>query len=210
MMKNILLCAAMLSLTGCFSLTSSKIPPTTYALHPAPYSGQAEGAPATVVVITVPEPALPAGFETDKIALYLQNGRRLDYYSGARWPGFLDEVLQDIIVETGKLAIPGVIFDDGDIRLPARYKLAVSVSDFSPVYQNGPEDLPLLKAAMTFTLIKMPDNIVITRFTKRSEQLAAANTLTAITTGLEALLQAILAESFYDIAPLVRSAAKRI
>ena len=86
----------------------------------------------------------------------------------------------------------------------------MSVSDFSPVYQNGAEDLPLLKAAMTFTLIKMPDNIVITRFTKRSEQLAAANTLTAITTGLEALLQAILAESFYDIAPLVRSAAKRI
>lgn len=204
MNKYIFLFLATLSLSACFSLTSSQEPPVTYAIHAAPHPDQT-GPAIKAVVISVSEPDLPTGLETDKIALYMAGGRRLDYYSGARWPGTLGEVLQDLVVETGRFAIPGAIFDGGDLRIPAEYKLVMSVIDFAPFYQKGPEEIPLLKIAVNFTLMRLPENVVLARFTQKSEKVASANSLSAVTSGLESLLHAILADCFGRIAETIDS-----
>jgi len=51
------------------------------------------------VMIVVPKPELPPGLDTERIALYLDQGHRLDYYADARWSARLDELLQNFLIE---------------------------------------------------------------------------------------------------------------
>jgi len=198
-MTRILLFIPLLLLCGCLSLTSSEEPLTIYALHASRNPVAETVIAADPVVISIPDPVLPAGLKTDRIALYLDGGRRLDFYSGARWAAPLDEVLQDMIIDSGRGAIPHAIFDGGDVRLPARYRLVVSVVDFYPLYSGDAQGIPLLKVSLSFTVIQASDGTVLARFSQSAEAVARENSLTAITSGLEQLLQSALADSFVNI-----------
>jgi ABC-type uncharacterized transport system auxiliary subunit len=201
--KAFLFSAAML-LAGC-SMTSSAPPATTYALHPAAAAVSQNKASG---VFSVTEPTLPAGFETDQIALYLDNGRRLDYYAGARWAAPLDQVLQDVLVQSGRNALPGMVVDTPDLNIPTNYKLAVKVNEFAPVYAAGAESSPLLKVSMTFTLVRVPEQKVIADFRLEQSRQMETNSLTAITSGLEAMLQAILGEAYATLAKTMPQSPK--
>ena len=204
-MKKIQLAATILiliPLAACLSLTSKQPPPALYALHPGETAAAIPVAGSPVVEVA--EPQLPAGFDTDRIALQMQGGRRLDYYAGAKWPGPLDEALQDFIVESARQAWAGPLVDTPDLSVPAHYRLAVTVNDLQPVYAAGPESAPELRARLTFTLIALPEEKPVTSFTLKAAAPAASNDLSAVTGGLETLLRAILAEGLGRLAPMIQ------
>lgn len=207
MKKNITLALVLLLLTGCQGLTSTQKPVSIYSLR---YVGEVaeRSASSGSGIMVVSEPTLPSGMETDKIALYLDGGRRLDYYADARWPESLEDVLQDVMVQAGRQSLPHMVVDTPKLNVPANYRLAVKVLDFAPVYQASPDRAPMLKVAMNFTLIQLPSKKILTDFVLEGEQVAAGNDMASVTTGLENLLQGMLTESFEKIRTGVDRASK--
>ena len=199
MMKNSLMMAvAVVALAACSPLKSTAPVPLTYALHPDLTTPQTQSHSDGVLFVS--RPGLPAGFDTDRIALYMDGGRRIDYYAGARWAEALDIVLQDVLVRAGRHELPNMIIDSPDLNIPAQYKLAVKVNDFAPLYEQGASGLPLLRLSMTFTLVQMPRENVISDFTLQSEMRAGDNTVSAVAAGLEAMLKGVLPRAYANIA----------
>lgn len=201
--KSLVCGVALCLIAGCSSLlTSAEPPPAIYVLHPkleAKLAGRHDG------VLQVSRPAVPAGFDTDRIALYWDNGRRLDYYAGAKWPTRLDDLLQDFISRSARAALPGVSVITSDLDIPARNRLAVKVLEFQPVYTGKPGGTPVLYAALQFTLISLPDEKPLLDFTVADHRQTAGDDLTAITSGLEDLLQGLLTQGFEKVAPHLAS-----
>ncbi len=190
---------------GCASLQSNEPPPAIYVLHPRFTDNVSPSAPVTgSTIIEVPVPEVPAGFDSDRIALYWDQGRRLDYYAAAQWPSPLDRLLGDFIIRSGQQSLPGTTFVSPDLGLSARYRLAVKVTEFQPVYKGAPTGEPALYESVRFSLISLPDEKVAADFVVAEYGKSSSDDLTAITTGLESLLQSILAKGFSRIAPVVK------
>lgn len=189
--------ASLLALTACQGLTSTKKPVSIYNLR---YTASAPSTATAAGVLVVGEPALPAGMETDRIALYLEGGRRMDYYADVMWAESLEDVLQDVIVQAGRAALPNMVVDSPRLNIPGNYRLAVKVFEFAPVYDGASGSSPYLKVAVNFTLVELPEKNVVTDFTLESGQAATSNDLTAISGGLESLLQDILTKAFVKVA----------
>jgi ABC-type uncharacterized transport system auxiliary subunit len=181
-------------LAGCMPFASQPAP-TLYTLHAAPVR-QKTG--RIVHVISVPEPEVPAGFDSSRIALYLYNGRRLDYYAKAAWPEHLGKVLQDVIGQSAS-SVPGMMGVIPDEGLAASYNLLVKVNDFEAVYAAGPDNPPRLKVSMNFRLISPRSQKTALNITLSLESIAIANTQTAVISGLESLLREINARAFKKI-----------
>ena len=88
--------AAAMTLTACGSLFSSKEPaPSLYLLSVSPGQAGAEIA----ADLSILRPQVRSGLDTDRIAV-LYADRRLDYYAVARWSAPLDEVVQDLALQS--------------------------------------------------------------------------------------------------------------
>jgi ABC-type uncharacterized transport system auxiliary subunit len=186
-----------LFLSGCMPLTSSRPPPTIYVLHPPPAKERQETS-KIVNIISIPEPEVPNGFDTNKIALYLYNGRRLDYYANMAWPERLGKVLQDVIVQSAPF-VPGTVVMVPDTGGLASYDLFVKVNDFEPVYAATAESPPLLKVSMSFRLISRNTQRLLLNTRVSAEARAVNNTQTAVISGLESLLHDVSAKAFKKI-----------
>ncbi len=194
--------ACALLLNGCSSLLqSTEPPPAIYVLHPQTESKSQNSYSG---VMQVMPPDVPGGFDTDRIALYWNNGRRLDYYSGAKWPERLDSLLQDFIVRSARTAYPGMTVASPDMDLPSRYRLAVKVLEFQPVYAGQPSGIPTLHGALEFTLVSLPGEKPVADFTIGDSKPAASDDLAAITAGMESLMQSLLTQGFEHLGPLIR------
>lgn len=192
---------AALGMAGCSPLKSSVPAPLTYTLSPALSEPQTRDLPTGVLYVMAP--SLPSGFDTDRVALFMDGGRRIDYYAGARWAEPLERVLQNAMVRAGRHELPGMIVDTPDLSIPVHYKMAVKVNDFSPVYAGAPDQPPLLKLSMTFTLVSTPHEDVLMDFTLESSARAQDNSVSAVTAGLENLLQTILPRAYSNVADAV-------
>lgn len=204
-MKNTFLISglAVLLLSGCASklLQSNEPAASIYSLHEGRNIAAASvPANALTKIIEIQRPALPPGFDTARIGMYLENGRRIDYYSGARWASPLDEVLQEFTIQTARKTLPRAIVAAPGQSIDFDYRLQIKVNEFQPVYAAGPDQPPILMAGMTFTLLTMPDEKIVTSFTIDQQEVAQSNTLTHITAGLEHLLQSVEAQAFETIA----------
>lgn len=198
-----LLVAGALILPSCSLLQSSEPAPVIYTLQPSAERQAASpssnaGAP---VVVVVPKPLLPAGYETDQIALLLDNGRRLDYYSGARWAAALDDLIQENIVTSAHAKLPNQIVDTSDLSIPADYRLATTFSNFQPVYGASATSNPRLDIEMIVTLIALPEENVVRYFTLKQSVQAPNNNLTSITAALSMQLETMLSEALTRIQP---------
>ena len=199
-----------LALTGCLSLPSSgaKDASSIYTLR-ASASASAAAAAKTPTpaqargreVVVVPKPELPAGLGTERIALYLQEGRKLDYYADAKWSARLDDLLQDYVIQRAKQDLPGKVVGTPDLAPSARYRLALKVTDFGPVYADMADKAPRLDVALTATVIALPGETVKTQFTVKKSSAASANSLTAITNELGTLLASATDETLQKARP---------
>ena len=210
---RVFLLSCLLALSGCISLPSSagkdKVPLSLYTLHPRlAQKAEISSQPKASGVIVMPKPEVPAGLETERIALYLQQGRKLDYYADAAWSGSLDDLLQDFIIQSGRRDLPGKIVGTPDLSDSAAYRMVVKITDFQPVYQGAPDKPPRLEAGMTVTLLTLPDEKVKVQFSLKKSAAASANRLTVITKGMESLLQSLTDEAFQKIAPYLAGPEK--
>ena len=192
--------------TGCVSLGGNKPSATEsiYTIHasatgPSGPSKQAKG-PVTIVV---PKPELPPGLNTERIVLYLDQGHRLDYYADAKWSAPLDDLLQDFLIEKTRQSLPGKVIGTPDLASSARYKLAVKVTDFGPVYAGAPDKPPRLDVGMTVTVLALPNETAKAQFTIRRSVPASDNNLKDVTSGLENVLQSATDEALQKAAPFL-------
>ena len=171
-------------LSSCMPLTSSGSPPVIYVLH-AP-SANTQKAKITYI-IAVPEPEVPIGFDNNKINLYLNNGRRLDYYAHAEWPDHLGRVLQDVIIQSAQ-SVPGLLAVAPNSEIVASAQLFIKVYDFEPIYAASAETPPKVKVSMNFRLMSLYNRKILFNGTYSQEAWATKNTQTNIIATLESLL----------------------
>jgi ABC-type uncharacterized transport system auxiliary subunit len=196
---------AVLALSGCISLPGAdknKTRASIYTLHPSPAAKQPSSAADTApVVVFVPRPELPKGFDTERITLLFEQSHRLDYYADAKWSARLDDLLQDFIVQMVRHVLPAPIAATTDATAAAHHKLAVKITAFQPVYQLTADSPPRLDAAMTVTLFARPGETVEAQFSLQKSAPASANTMSAVTKELELLLRSLTEEMLQKIAP---------
>ena len=190
-------------LSGCAQtfLKSNEPPVAIYSLRPSDTAQALPTGKANVSkIVEIQRPSLPPGFDTARIAMYLENGRRLDYYASAKWPTALDETLQEFTNQNARKTFPNLIVTMPGQGVSPDYLLQVKVNDFQPVYRGGPSEAPLLVANLSFTLLSLPEEKIITHFTVEQQQQAQANNLGLITAGLEGLLQSVESKAFETLA----------
>lgn len=192
---------AILLLAGCGTsslLTSQEPRQTIYALRAAAVdSAVPMDAPAQIIEIT--QPTLPPGMERDRIALYLDGGRKLDYFAAARWTSSLDDVLQDFTRRMAGNVLPYVIAVTPQESIHPNYRLQIKMLDFQPVYEGNADGTPMIEAVVEFTLVSLPKDKVVTSFVLGKRGRASDNRLDVITAGLEKMLQEIEYEAFMRI-----------
>jgi ABC-type uncharacterized transport system auxiliary subunit len=201
-MKHVLTVAlSLLALTGCSTagiLKSNEPQQTTYTLRPLTNS-IAETGP--VRIVEIPKPEVPPGFGRDRIALYIQNGQKLDYYASARWAAGLDEVLEEFTRRSLTTSLPYVVTVTPAQSLDANFRLEVKVNEFEPVYSGEFSAPPILRANIEYTLIRLPEEILTTSFTLSHTQPASSARLDIIIEDLETMLKSNQEEAFRKLAP---------
>lgn len=204
--RTLILAIAGLSLAGCISIGArdkDETPTSTYTLHPKETApAPAKGAAAVIV----PKPELPPGLATQRIALQFGQAQ-MDYYAAARWSAGLDELMQAVLIQAARQGLKGVAVSTPEEGAAARAKLAVKITDFQPVYKDTPDTIPTLTVGLTVTVLSQPAGATETQFSVKKTAPAAANTLTAITQGLDALFQAAAAEAVEKAAPALRKSS---
>lgn len=199
MKKLVPILLSVLVLSGCASfLTSNQEPDFIYSLKEARDISPLIASDVSYV-LEVQRPVLPPGFDTARIAMYLENGRRMNYYASAKWASPLDEVLQEFTVQTARKTFPNAIVAASGQALDADYRLQTKVNEFQPVYTDAAQTAPLLVASISFTLLAMPEERIVTSFTIDQQVPAQTNTLGSVTAGLEYLLQTVEAQAFETI-----------
>ncbi len=198
-MKKIVLMAlsAMLMLTGCSTgslLTSSEPQQTIYTLRAL----RPVDAPSTVSakVVEISTPSLAPGLDTDRIALMLVNGQKLDYYASARWADSFGNLIQSFTRRTASAVLPYVVAVAPEQGLNPDYKLQVKINELQPIYAADAQGIPVVTANVEFTLIRMPSERIVTSFALSMQQTPAENRLDLIVLSLETLLQNIQQEAF--------------
>lgn len=183
---------AALLLSGCTSFLRSDQPVAgIYALRAAPDLTAIDGGKQVSRVVEIQRPILPPGFDTARIAMYLEGGRRLDYYSAAQWTAPLDETLQEFTTQTIRKTLSNVIIAEPGQSSGVEYLLQMRVNDFQPVYAGVANQTPQLIASISFTLVKMPEQKILTNFTIEQQDNVLSNNLGLITSGLERMLQSV-------------------
>ncbi len=194
-------------LSGCASsfFKSDDKPQAIYSLRASPAIEPLQARKKTTTkILEIQRPVMPPGFDTARMGMYLEGGRRLEYYANARWASPLDEVIQEFTLQTARKTMPDSIAALPGQSLAADYRLQMKVNDFQPVYAGGPSDAPRLNASFSFTLLSMKDGRIVTSFTIEQQEPAQANTLGAVTAGLERLLQAVETKAFATLAPYIQ------
>ena len=198
--KVIFAALMLLPLAGCAGdiLKSTEPQTTIYSLRPIEPTGDV---PSDVLARTleISSPSVPPGMEQDRIALFLDDGTKLDYYAGAKWTSSLDHVIREFTRRSASAVLPYVVAVTPEQSIPADYRLQIKINEFQPVYAAGSTAAPLLKANFEFTLVRLPTDQIVTSFTLSKGQLAQENGLDSITLGLEDLLQEIEREAFEKI-----------
>ncbi len=205
-MKNFIAIAVLLMLTGCSTsqlLTSSEPQKTIYSLRPVEAVGEPSGQVARVLEIALP--SVPPGMDRDRIALYLADGQKLDYYAGAQWSSTLDVLVQNVTRRTASSVLPYVVAITPDQGITPNYRLQLKINEFQPVYGVDTSTSPIVKANIEFTLIQLPSDKIVTSFTLSKETQVSDNRLDLITLGLENLLQDIEHEGFLKMDEKLRN-----
>lgn len=205
-MRPLVLLSSLL-LSACISLpfgkTEERPPPVMYTLHET-NTGVMDVATEAVgrVVVVVPTPELPPGFDTEKIAIQFEDGR-VDYYADAQWSVRLDDLVQDVVIERAQRKFSGAIVGKPGVVPAANYRLVVRLTGFGPVYKSSPDMPPRLNAGVTLTVIELPQETIRAQFSVNKTAMATENRLGAITNDLRRLLHSALDDVLEKAGPYI-------
>jgi ABC-type uncharacterized transport system auxiliary subunit len=196
-----------LMLSACISLPFGKgeerPPPVMYTLH-EPNAGVMDVATdaAGRIVVVVPAPELPPGFDTERIAIQFEDGR-VDYYADAQWSARLDDLVQDVFIERAQRKFSGAIVGKPGVVPSANYRLVVRLTGFGPVYKAAADMPPRLNAGVTLTVVELPQETIRARVSTNKTTMASDNRLGAITNDLRGLLNSAVDDVLEKAAPYI-------
>jgi ABC-type uncharacterized transport system auxiliary subunit len=194
-------------MSGCISLpfakTEEKAPPVMYTLH-QPNTGVMDAATEAMgrVVVVVPAPEVPPGFDTERIAIQFEDGR-VDFYADAQWSARLDELVQDVVVERAQRQLSGAIVGKPGLVPSPNYRLSVKLTSFGPLYKASADMPPRLNASVNVTVIELPQEAIRAQFTVSKTAIAAENRLSTITSDLRGLLNSAIDEALEKATPYI-------
>jgi ABC-type uncharacterized transport system auxiliary subunit len=183
----------MLPLAGCGSLFHSSAPAlTTYQLSVEPKAAAAPIAADLAVL----DPRVRTGLDNDRIAA-LYPDRRLDYFAAVRWPGPLDEMLQDLTLQAfrGAAALRNV--DTDASAFASGYWLEIDVVDFQAEYPDtraSDGEAPTVHVHLVGRIGGAGDRRLLGEVDAETRQRAASNRVTAIIQAFNEATDAALAK----------------
>lgn len=186
--------AGLCLLGGCTgALFESKIQPASIYLLSA-HAGRR--GPALAAELAVLRPTVRAGLDTDRIAA-LYPDRRLDYFAAARWSAPLDEVIQQLAVQSFRAhaRLRDVAADTSSVA--PDYWLEIEIVGFQAEYALS-GGTPTIHAHFLARIGRAQDDKLVGNFDVRVERKAAANRLTDIIAAYEDAADTALARIVAD------------
>ena len=193
---------ALIALPGCVSGLNSKIPAQqSYVLQSAPVPAPAAsvpGASPSAASLKVLRPSPAPGLEREGIAV-MRAGRRLDFYTDARWVARAPAMLQALVIDSLRNAGRFAAVESDAEPFAAQYVLGLELQHFEAVYdQAGP---PSIRVAFVATLGRSSDRVVIASFTAHSEVQADADRMQAVIAAFDQATGEALAQLAANVAP---------
>ena len=183
------LAATLAACTGSF-FKSNQPPPSTYLLSVTPQPAQ--GGVAMPFDLTALMPRVRTGLDTDRIAALYPDGK-LDYFAGARWSGPVDEVVQDLVLQSFRGRFRNVGTDTSAFN--AGYWLEIEVMDFQAEYDaSRPGGAPTVHVHLLARVGTAGDRRMLGSFEADTRQPAADNRLTAVVAAYNAAANRALGE----------------
>lgn len=192
---------------GCGGLLRSSAPPEqTYYLR-APAAPAAAAAPAAPASLRLSRPFANPGLDSSHIVL-LESDHRMSFYTGARWPAPLPQLVGALAVQTLRASGQWASVEDSASAFPSEYLLQITVRRFDADYSGGAGVPPQVQVVLDCNLGRRDGREVIGSFVVSGSATAAANrlgevvsafetasstALTALTTQAAAAVQADLA-----------------
>lgn len=190
-------------LTACSGLRSKDEPDRTYLLRAAPATGTA----ALPGVLSVLQPVVQPGFDTDRILL-TRAGQELDHFAASRWGDALPRVIATLAVQS--LAGGGGfthVVEAGRPAVASDYELLLTVRHFEAAYESA-SALPVIQVAFDCTVTAGTPRRVLGRCDAAASEPAAENRMTAIVAAMELATQRALADVRAAAVSAARAAAR--
>ena len=179
-----------LGLAGCSGLFQSKEKPeqTYYLRAPAARTPQA-GAPAATATPAIPasvrviHPAASPGLDTSRIML-VQADRRMNFFSGSRWPAPAPELIEALAVQTLRASGAWTSVGGSGSPFPPDYLLQIHLQRFEADYSEG-AGAPVVHVVLECVVGRREGREVLATFTAAGSAAAAANRLGEVVMAFE-------------------------
>jgi ABC-type uncharacterized transport system auxiliary subunit len=205
-------------LAGCSGLLHSNVPPEqNYYLRAAavPAGSVATGAASLPVSLRVAHPLADPGLDSSHIML-LQSDHRMSYYTGARWPAAMPELVSSLTVQTLRASGNWASVQDSASPFPSDYLLQITVRRFDADYTEvAAGAAPTVHVVFDCIVGRRAGREVLSTFVVAGSAAASANRLgevvaafeQASATALAALTQQTLEATRADAAQATQNAA---
>jgi len=181
--RTLLLLAAAL-LGACSSLlTSRAAPEQTYYLRAPAVAGGGEALGAS---LRVGHPQTDPGLDSPRITLR-QPDHRMSFYTGARWPGPVPDLIESLAVQTLRAGGGWSSVEDSTSPFPSDYLLQTTVRRFDADY-SAAGAAPEVHVALDCILGRREGRDVVASFTAEGSATAGANRQGAVVEAFEQAL----------------------
>jgi ABC-type uncharacterized transport system auxiliary subunit len=177
--------AAPVALAGCFSgLFSSKQPPEQVYYLRAPVAATPLAPPAAgrAPSVRVGHPVPDPGLESTRIIL-VQPDHRMSFFTGARWPGPVTDVLETLAVQTLRASGQYSSVEDSVSPFPSDFLLQLTVRRFEADYGAGA--IPDVYVVLDCIVGRREGRDVVATFVVTGEASASANRLGEVVAAFE-------------------------
>ena len=174
-----------LALTGCFSgLFSSKQPPEQVYYLRAPSAATPLAAPdnGRAPSVRVGHPVPDPGLESTRIIL-VQPDHRMSFFTGARWPGPVTDMLEALTVQTLRASGQYVSVEDSVSPFPSDFLLQTTVRRFEADYDAGA--VPDVYVVLDCIVGRREGRDVVATFVVSGKASASANRLGDVVAAFE-------------------------
>ncbi len=176
------------ALGGCSGLLQSNAKPvqTFYLRAPAVPAGGAAASGVPGPSLRVAHPLADPGLDTAHIML-LQNDHRMSFYSGARWPGPMPDLVGSLVVQTLRASGQWTSVEDPASPFPSDYLLQITVRRFDADYSDAPSGsaAPAVQVVFDCSLGRREGGEVLSTFVVAGSATAAANRLGEVVAAFE-------------------------
>jgi ABC-type uncharacterized transport system auxiliary subunit len=200
------------ALGGCSGLLQSNAKPeqTYYLRAPAvPAGAAAASGPAPGPSLRVAHPLADPGLDTSHIML-LQNDHRMSFYTGARWPGPMPDLVGSLAVQTLRASGNWASVEDPASPFPSDYLLQITVRRFDADYSGAPGGAaaPAVQVVFDCSIGRREGREVLSTFVVAGSATAAANRLGEVVAAFEQATDTALQQLAQQARSAVRADAE--